>query len=82
MKVLVEKSGSVTTVIINRPEVRNAVDYPTAQALADAFRGFELDERARVAVLWGAGGHFCAGADLKAIADGSQRTIESGVMPQ
>ena len=72
MRVLVEKSGSITTVIINRPEVRNAIDYPTAQALADAFHAFELDEHAHVAVLWGAGGHFCAGADLKAIADGGE----------
>ena len=72
MRVLVEKSGSVTTVIINRPEVRNAIDYPTAQALADAFREFDRDERARVAVLWGTGGHFCAGADLNAIASGGE----------
>jgi enoyl-CoA hydratase len=58
------------TVIIDRPERRNAVDGPTAQALADAFRRFEKDDESYVAVLWGAGGHFCAGADLKAITGG------------
>jgi enoyl-CoA hydratase len=65
--VLVERAGHVTTVLINRPEVRNAVDGPTAAALADAFREFDADEDARVAVLTGVGGTFCAGADLKAI---------------
>ncbi|MCA1960303.1 MAG: crotonase/enoyl-CoA hydratase family protein [Desulfomonile sp.] len=68
MSVRVEKQGSVTTVIIDRPEAKNAVDRPTATALADTFRKFEADESALVAVLWGAGGTFCAGADLKAIA--------------
>jgi len=66
--VRVEKDGPVYTVILHRPQARNAVDGPTAQALADAFRAFEVDEEAHVAVLWGAGGTFCAGADLKAIA--------------
>jgi enoyl-CoA hydratase len=70
-RVLVETSGPVTTVIINRPEVRNAVDGPTAAALADAFRTFDADETAAVAVLTGAGDTFCAGADLKAV--GSER---------
>ena len=70
MSVRVEKSGPVTTVVLDRPDVRNAVDGPTAAALADAFRAFEADDAARVAVLWGAGGTFCAGADLKAIAAG------------
>ncbi|HEY2995332.1 MAG TPA: crotonase/enoyl-CoA hydratase family protein [Methylomirabilota bacterium] len=70
MSVRVETSGPVTTVVLDRPEVRNAVDGPTAAALADAFRAFEADAEARVAVLWGAGGTFCAGADLKAIAAG------------
>lgn len=68
MTVRVEQHGHVTTVILDRPEVRNAVDGPTAQALADAFRAFDADEGARVAVLWGANGTFCAGADLKAMA--------------
>ncbi|NBC17798.1 MAG: enoyl-CoA hydratase, partial [Bacteroidetes bacterium] len=55
----------VTTITIDRPEVRNAVDGPTAEALAEAFRTFEADDAADAAVLRGAGGHFCAGADLK-----------------
>jgi enoyl-CoA hydratase len=72
-KVLVERKGPVTTVILNRPDVRNAVDNETAEALADAFRAFEADDAARVAVLWGAGGAFCAGADLKAVASGERQ---------
>ncbi len=68
MSVRTEKNGHVTTVILNRPEVKNAVDRPTAEALADSFREFEADENASVAVLCGEGGTFCAGADLKAIA--------------
>lgn len=71
--VTTEKNGPVFTVILNRPEVRNAVDGPTAAALADAFRVFEADETALVGVLHGANGTFCAGADLKAIADESRR---------
>jgi enoyl-CoA hydratase len=67
MSVRVERSGPVTTVILDRPEARNAVDGPTAAALADAFRDFDADEAAHVAVLWGEGGTFCAGADLKAV---------------
>jgi enoyl-CoA hydratase len=74
--ILVEKKGPVTTVIINRPEVRNAVDRQTAQELADAFREFETDEEARVGVLTGAGGYFCAGADLKALAEGRHNRME------
>jgi enoyl-CoA hydratase len=66
-KVLLERSGPVMTVLLNRPEVRNAVDGPTAAALADAFRVFESDDEALVAVLAGVGPAFCAGADLKAI---------------
>jgi enoyl-CoA hydratase len=65
--VTVEREGPVTTVIISRPERRNAVDGPTAQALADAFRAFDGDGAAAVAVLHGAGGVFCAGADLTAV---------------
>jgi enoyl-CoA hydratase len=60
-------TGPVTTVIIDRPVVRNAVDGPTATALAEAFRAFDADDTASVAVLCGAGGTFCAGADLKAV---------------
>lgn len=66
MGVRVETSGPVTTVILDRPERRNAVDGPTADALVSAFETFEADPAQRVAVLWGAGGTFCAGADLKA----------------
>jgi enoyl-CoA hydratase len=66
MTVRVERQGPVTTVVLARPERRNAVDGATAAALADAFRAFEADADARVAVLWGEGGTFCAGADLKA----------------
>ncbi|HEY8120686.1 MAG TPA: crotonase/enoyl-CoA hydratase family protein [Myxococcota bacterium] len=71
MPVRIEKQGPVTTVIHSRPEVRNAVDRAHAQALAAAFAEFERDESARVAVLWGEGGNFCAGADLKAVATAS-----------
>jgi enoyl-CoA hydratase/carnithine racemase len=67
MTVQVERDGPVTTVVIDRPQVRNAVDGPTAAALARAFREFDADEAASVAVLCGAGGTFCAGADLKAV---------------
>jgi enoyl-CoA hydratase len=70
-----EQRGPVTTVILSRPEVRNAVDRPTAEALAAAFREFEQDDEARVAVLWGDSGTFCAGADLKALADGRGNRI-------
>lgn len=67
MSVTVQRSGPVTTVILDRPHARNAVDGPTALALYQAFDEFDRDETASVAVLWGAGGTFCAGADLKAI---------------
>jgi enoyl-CoA hydratase len=62
--VRVEKSGAVWTVVLDRPERRNAVDGATATALAAAFAEFDADDSASVAVLWGAGGTFCAGADL------------------
>jgi enoyl-CoA hydratase len=70
MPVRAETRDQVTTIIIDRPERRNAVDAETATRLADAFRTFEADPAARVAVLWGAGGTFCAGADLKAVGAG------------
>ncbi|NUQ74870.1 MAG: crotonase/enoyl-CoA hydratase family protein [Polyangiaceae bacterium] len=76
MAVLVEKEGPVMTIILSRPEVKNAVDREAAEGLADAFRRFEADAEARVAVLWGAGGTFCAGADLKAIASGSPNRLD------
>ena len=82
MSVRAERSGRVTTVILDRPGVRNAVDGPTAAALAGAFRYFDTDDGADVAVLWGAGGTFCAGADLKAVGgpDGN-RTSPDGDGP-
>lgn len=73
MAVRVERQGSVTTVTIDRPEVRNAVDRPTAEALGQAFRDFGSDDSHRVAVLTGSGGTFCAGADLKAMANDPER---------
>ncbi|MCG8545675.1 MAG: crotonase/enoyl-CoA hydratase family protein [Alphaproteobacteria bacterium] len=72
-KVVVDRDGPVTIVTICRPEARNAVDNETADALADAFRTFEADDTAHVAVLTGAGGYFCAGADLKSVASGERR---------
>lgn len=69
-EVRTETSGKVCTVIIDRPDVKNAVDGRTGDVLADAFRAFDGDEDLRVAVLWGAGGIFCAGADLKAVSGG------------
>ena len=71
--VRVQKNGPVTTVTIDRPERRNAVDEPTREALAEAFRAFDADENASVGILTGANGVFCAGADLKAFADGQRR---------
>ena len=68
-----ETNGPVTTIILDRPERRNAVDPPTAEALRAAFRAFDQDRTARVAVLWGAGGTFCAGYDLKAFAAAPRR---------
>src|SRR6516225_1442179 len=65
--VRVERTGPVTTVILNRPEARNAVNGPTAAALYAAFEQFDRDDSASVAVLWGDNGTFCAGADLKAM---------------
>jgi enoyl-CoA hydratase len=67
VSVTVERDGPVTTVRLSRPAARNAVDGPTAAALADAFRAFDADDEAAVAVLHGEGGTFCAGADLKAV---------------
>lgn len=78
MSVRVERNGPVTTVILDAPEVRNAVDRATAEALADAFRAFEADDEAAVGVLWGAGGTFCAGANLKAAAAGVANRIAPG----
>jgi len=68
MNIIIERNKEITTILINRPKVKNAVDEITAQQLADAFRAFEADESALVAILAGIGGTFCAGADLKALA--------------
>jgi len=75
MSVRVERHGPVTTVVIDRPEVRNAVDRPTAEALAAAFREFDADREARAAVLCGEHGTFCAGADLKGFASGRANRV-------
>jgi enoyl-CoA hydratase len=76
MTVNVELRNDITIVTIDRPEVRNAVDRDTAQRLADAFRAFDADDTQSIAILTGAGGTFCAGADLKAIAQGRGNRIE------
>lgn len=80
--VRVQRCGPVTTVILDRPHARNAVDGPTAAALYQAFEEFDRDDDASVAVLWGDGGTFCAGADLKAIVTpDANRTQRDGPGP-
>ncbi|CAB4684407.1 MAG: crotonase/enoyl-CoA hydratase family protein [Actinobacteria bacterium] len=80
--VRVEVEGPVTTVIVDRPEARNAVDGPTAAALADAFRAFDADPTQAVAVLYGDRGTFCAGADLKAVGtERGNQMVEHGDGP-
>ena len=82
MSVQVERSGPVTTIVLDRPERRNAVDRAHAEALADAVRAFEADPAAACLVLTGSGGTFCAGADLKAIAEGQpNRVVAHGDAP-
>jgi enoyl-CoA hydratase len=82
MGIRTEKKGVVSTIVIDNPDVKNAVDGPTAKALADAFRKFEHDVEAKIAVLWGAHGSFCAGANLKAIAEGyANRVSKTGDGP-
>lgn len=82
MTVSFETEGPIAIVTINRPDVRNAVDRATAAALAEAFRRFDADEALSVAILTGAGGYFCAGADLKAVASGGgNRTANDGDGP-
>jgi enoyl-CoA hydratase len=74
--------GAAAIITIDRPQVRNAVDRPTAEALAAAFRQFDANEALAVAILTGAGGYFCAGAGLKAVSSGGgNRTAESGDGP-
>ncbi|WP_420467928.1 crotonase/enoyl-CoA hydratase family protein [Panacagrimonas sp.] len=74
-RVRIERKAPLLIVSINRPAVRNCVDRPTAQALADAFRAFDEDAELRVAILTGEGGHFCAGADLKAVSSGDAARV-------
>jgi enoyl-CoA hydratase len=75
MSVVTTRHDAVLVVTIDRPHARNAVDRPTAKALADAFRAFDADGELAVAVLTGAGGTFCAGADLKAVATGQGNRV-------
>jgi enoyl-CoA hydratase len=75
MTVVVEREGPITIVSIDRPSRRNAVDRVTASALADAFRAFDADDSARVAVFASGGGTFCAGADLKAMGEGGANRV-------
>lgn len=80
--VITERDGKVLTVTIHRPGVKNAVDSTTAAALAEAFKNFESDDALCAAVLTGAGGTFCAGADLREVADGRRTAIdENGAGP-
>jgi len=79
MTVHTSRDGDVLVVTIDRPDVRNAVDGPTAAALADTFRSFDADPDLAVAVLTGANGTFCAGADLKAVAAGRGNRVETDV---
>ena len=68
-KILIERDGPVTTIVLNRPEVRNAMDVEATRLLADAIAALDADDSARVLVVWGKGGAFCAGADLKEMAN-------------
>lgn len=77
-KILIERDGPVTTIVMNRPEVRNALDNEAIGLLGDAFRVFDADHAARVGVLTGTGGAFCAGADLKEMSKGANYEAWSG----
>ena len=76
MSIQIERQAEIVTITLQRPQVRNAVDRATAQALAEAFRAFDEDETAKVGVLYGDHGTFCAGADLKAFAAGQGNRVE------
>ncbi len=76
MPIRIEKEYPIFTIIIDNPEVKNAVDGPTAEELAEAFRKFERDDKAEVAVLYGANGTFCSGANLKVISKGHGNRVE------
>lgn len=75
MNLIVDRQDHTTIISIDRPEVRNAVDAETAAALADAFRVFDADDDAYIAILTGSGGTFCAGADLKAVSAGAGNRV-------
>ncbi len=79
--VLTERRGEILVVTINRPEVRNAVNSPTARKLGQTFVDFDGDDSVKVAVLTGAGGTFCAGADLKSVGDGTFEPTPPPVVP-
>jgi len=83
MSVLYAVEGASAIITLNKPERRNAVDGAMAAALADAFRRFDTDDTASVAILTGAGGAFCAGADLKAVSagEGANRVEDTGDGP-
>jgi enoyl-CoA hydratase len=83
MNIITTKQDRISTIVINRPEVRNAVDGPTAFELSEALREFDPDDTAHIAVLTGSRGNFCAGADLKAISSGAHhnRLDETGDAP-
>lgn len=81
MTILVANQGAVRTIIMHRPDCRNAVDPATADALRDAFADFDADDTAQVAVLSGANGNFCAGFDLKSVGAGQDRYQPEGVGP-
>ncbi len=76
MPIRIEKKYPILIVVIDNPDFRNAIDGPSAKELAEAFREFDKDEKALVAVLWGTNGNFCAGANLKAVAEGRGNRIE------
>lgn len=78
MSILTTTSGPIRIITINRPHARNAVDHDTALALYDAFKAFDTDDTLSVAILTGAGGNFCAGADLKAVATGKGNPARIG----
>jgi enoyl-CoA hydratase len=82
MTVTVEKRDQITIITIDRPDVRNAIDQPTAEALFAAFSAFDREPDQNVAILTGANDTFCAGADLKAVADGRGNKVrETGPGP-
>ena len=78
-EVRVETDGPIMIVTIDRPDVRNAVNRPAADRLVDAFGSFDADDSLSVAILTGAGGTFCSGADLKAVASGTGNRIEADI---